>query len=147
MRIIYALSDNLNIIIILVMYNTASLLVERLSSVPYRQFVNDNIFAPLGMASSTYNVTTAKLSGNLAEGYAVEARNVTGGSGWEKTIYRPIPYFLPQESTEVNAGAGGVITSLHDIVRPIALSNAQMFDNLLYRLFGFKPFYWKDGIR
>lgn len=102
------------------MYITASLIVKRLSGIPYPDFVRDHIFAPLGLSSTTFNITAAKASGHLAEGFAVVKSNVSDGEGWFKHTFKPIPFFLPESSAELNAGPGGVITSARDLVCPTA---------------------------
>lgn len=71
---------------------------------------------------STYNITSAALSGHLADGFIAENMNSTTNrtirapEGWFNATYRAIPYFVRQDLGELNAGDGGVITNTKDLV-------------------------------
>lgn len=106
------------------MYATAAYIVQKISRVPFTQFVEKNIFAPLGLVSTTYSVTDAFGTRQLAEGYAVSRENVTQGEGWYKNEYRPIPYW-GDDASGFNAGAGGVISSANDMVRSRSQRNTR----------------------
>lgn len=99
------------------MYMTAALIVERISGKPYIEFVQEKIFEPLGLHSTTYNGTSAELSGHLATGFALFKTNVSNGEGWTKSIHHDMPLFITPDIRPVLAGAGGVLSSSKDIVR------------------------------
>ena len=76
------------------MYIAITLIVERLSGIPYIQFVQDHIFTPLGMHAATYNDTAAEVSGHLSQGFSLTALNSSDGDGWLKSVHRAAPYWL-----------------------------------------------------
>jgi CubicO group peptidase (beta-lactamase class C family) len=53
-----------------VLYAVAALLIERVSGMPYEQFVSSRIFRPLGMCSSAPNANEIRPGSNVATGYA-----------------------------------------------------------------------------
>lgn len=98
------------------MYTVAALVVERVSGVPYIEFVTENVIKPLGLTSTTYNMTTALASGNVADGYAlVNTSDPNIGRGWAEAVQLPIPFWLTQEDLPHWAGPGGVISSANDM--------------------------------
>ena len=100
----------------LAMYMTASLIVERVSGMPFIQFVHDRILAPLGV-QMTYNETAADLTGLLGQGFALTALNASdGGEGWTKSIHRATSFWLHPSSKNLMAGPGGVLASAKDMV-------------------------------
>lgn len=103
------------------MYIAAALIVERISGIPYIDFVQEKIIGPLGLRSTTYNGTAAELEGHLAEGFALLQTNASDGEGWTKSVHRPTSLFLSPEIRPVIAGAGGVLSSAKDIVRSLPI--------------------------
>lgn len=97
------------------MYITASLIIERLSNSKLQTFVNNHIFAPLGMNASTLNFSDPHVNSSISEGFALVTRNASGGEGWTKSIYEPVPYFF-DGTGDALLGAGGVISSATDMV-------------------------------
>jgi D-alanyl-D-alanine-carboxypeptidase/D-alanyl-D-alanine-endopeptidase len=77
-------------------------LVERISGVPYREYVRQNILLPLGLRRATWAVDVAQTQPeNLAVGY------------WGDEPQTP----APRESDGVFDAAGGLYVSLHDYAR------------------------------
>ena len=69
----------------------------------YTSFVEERIFLPLGMTSSTFSLATAKASGKFTQ-------------GWTKRGRRLPPWFN-EDMAFLLAGAGGVISNAIDMVR------------------------------
>ncbi|KZP01794.1 beta-lactamase/transpeptidase-like protein [Calocera viscosa TUFC12733] len=93
------------------MYGAASYIVSKYSKQSYMSFVDERIFKPLGMKSSTYFPDVAFSSGKLAETWLN-----TAGPYFNET--RRVPYFLEDRSEAtigLSAGPGGVISSTKDL--------------------------------
>jgi len=58
-------------------YVALSNIITKLTGIPYIDYVKQHIFDPLGMNSTTYNVTEAKLRGDRTDGYMRAGRNQT----------------------------------------------------------------------
>lgn len=85
------------------MYFLASYIVSTYSGSSFRDFVKNRIFDPLNMTSTTYHGDQAEASGLFSQSLAPEGRR--------------IPYwFLDDATSELVAGAGGVISSTVDMV-------------------------------
>ena len=89
------------------MYTVATHLVEVKSQQSFSHFIQDRIFQPLGMLSTTLQPTAAK-----ARGFS--DRMVTG-SVWDRTnsTYQPIE--MPD--TPESQGAGSIVTSVNDFIK------------------------------
>ena len=85
------------------MYAVGSYIVFTLTGMRYPDFVNSRIFKPLGMTSSTYSIDAALQTGRFTETWT--------------SFGRRIPSWLQEEYVDVTAGAGGVISSVKDLVR------------------------------
>lgn len=72
-------------------------------------YITRNIIAPLGLNSTTYDVSHAEQFGTLADGF------VTNGVGGER-IFKPIPYWTKRGGQDFLAGPGGVISNVKDLV-------------------------------
>ncbi|KII86430.1 hypothetical protein PLICRDRAFT_44025 [Plicaturopsis crispa FD-325 SS-3] len=70
---------------------------------PYTEFVQERIFTPLNMSSSTFSLNAAKAGGKMTQ-------------AWIDTGRR-IPHWLPDNLTELIAGAGGAISSAADMAK------------------------------
>lgn len=77
------------------------IVIEKASGLKYADYVNANIFKPLGMTNTGYDDTAVILS-NRAEGYS------KGGKGWSKamTISMTVPY-----------AAGGLYSTVDDLLK------------------------------
>lgn len=96
---------------------TAAQIVERVSGSPFSTYVQDKIISRLPFPSATYNVTQAKLSGHLADGFVQIRCNVSsGGLGFSKSVYEPTEFFIDEEREDIFAGPGGVSMSANDAV-------------------------------
>ncbi|KAH0589798.1 hypothetical protein H2248_005512 [Termitomyces sp. 'cryptogamus'] len=122
------------------MYETISHLPKRLLNVSFECFVNQHIFKPLGMNASTYSVEEAEarryppdyifsdsldartISANhatesipvMAEGHQYSLRDFYLK---ERGELRPtVPYFQRPGEERIWAGAGGILTSIRDMV-------------------------------
>ncbi len=113
-------------------YVTASHLAPSLTGVRFIDYVQRNIWDPLGMKNSFYNISEARATGRLADGFVKVGRNMTecairmkdstsdamknrklDKSCLGKT--KSIGWFIAGDG-EAHAGPGGVITSANDMV-------------------------------
>jgi len=112
------------------MYNALAHLPQVLLDQSYESYVAENIFKPLGMASSTLRVAEAESRGQLADGFFPDMQDLTQGING---TLRPIIPYLPRPGEEsVMAGAGGVLSSARDLVSSALLSE---FQRLTTRIF------------
>ncbi|KAF7299684.1 Beta-lactamase class penicillin binding protein [Mycena chlorophos] len=82
---------------------------------PFSEYVQENIFDPLGMNSSTYSSISANATGRMADSFG-RVGNTTTNPLLPTEIY-PMPFWLPTgEAGDFASGPGGVITSLRDMV-------------------------------
>jgi CubicO group peptidase (beta-lactamase class C family) len=84
------------------MFTVAAHIIETYSAQTYTSFVEDRIFTPLGMSSSTFSPAKAGKTGRFTQGWA--------GNG------RLLPECLTEEVVPLIAGPGGVISSAVDMV-------------------------------
>lgn len=105
-------------------YAVLAMLVERVSGKSYPEFVQERIFAPLGMKSSVAYVAGKNEVPRRAFGY----RRAKDGKGWD---------FSDQSSTSAVLGDGGIYTNVEDMANWDAglrehklLSAAEMRDAL-----------------
>ena len=82
-------------------------LVSHYANKTYADFVEERLFARLGMASSTYSPSVAHSSGLLTD-------------TWTKSGRR-IPFWARDETAELSAGPAGVISSAEDLVKWLAV--------------------------
>lgn len=75
------------------------------------EFVEERIWKPLNMTSTTFYESVASADGQLTQSWTI------GG--------RRIPYWEPDEQISVNAGPGGIISNVVDMVCfcPLLASN------------------------
>lgn len=85
------------------MYMVGSYVVSQLTGMRYVDFVDERIFKPLGMSSSTYSIDAAIQSGKFTETWTY--------------FGRLIPPWLEEGFVDLAAGPGGVISSVEDLVR------------------------------
>ncbi len=86
------------------MFSTGAYIVKKYSSTnDYPAFINDRIFTPLGMKSSTFSANAAQGSGNLSQSWTAHSQR--------------IPFWYTDFSVDMIAGAGGVISNVVDLVR------------------------------
>ena len=74
----------------------------------YVRFAQDRILNPLGMDATTFSPLAAHKSGKLSQSWTAHAQ--------------PIPFWFPQKTEEFNAGHGGLITSVVDLVGMLMVS-------------------------
>lgn len=72
------------------------------SGKPYTEFVRERILDHLNMTSTTFSPSKAARSGRLAQAWIASGRR--------------IPFWISDEIVELNAGPGGVISSVVDMV-------------------------------
>lgn len=89
------------------MFTVASYLVEQLSGRAFPDFLEERVFAPLGMASTN-------LQPERARGKGLGDR-MTPGHAWDPEAQRYLEFFSP-ESPEAQ-GAGSIITSVDDYIK------------------------------
>ncbi|KAI9567885.1 beta-lactamase/transpeptidase-like protein [Boletus coccyginus] len=90
-----------------IMYMVADHVIATYAGQSYTSFVEDRIFAPLGMTSSTFSPTKAEASGKFTQGWTKEGRRV--------------PEWLNEHTAFLMAGPGGVISSAVDMVKWISM--------------------------
>jgi len=84
------------------MYTLSSYIISHYTG-SYTSFVKDRIFTPLDMTSTTFSLSEAVLSGEMADAWTNSGRR--------------IPNWLTDEQIELTAGPGGIISSVEDMVR------------------------------
>ncbi|KAL8292333.1 hypothetical protein RQP46_001799 [Phenoliferia psychrophenolica] len=92
------------------MFMTAAYLVSKLTSTPFTDFVTSAIFKPLNMTASTFSPDTSPTSwAHLSDSFMT----LDNGTVSE------IPYGFKEsfEDLQVNAGAGGVVSSARDLMK------------------------------
>jgi hypothetical protein len=85
------------------MYMVGAYIVSTLSGMRFVDFVDHRIFKPLGMNSSTYSTDAAIRSGRFTNTWT--------------SFGRLIPPWIGEESVDLMAGPGGVISSVEELVR------------------------------
>lgn len=98
------------------MYETLSYLPVLLLNQTYESYIAQHIFEPLNMTSSTYYVAEAEARGTLADGFQWDMQDLTRGING--TLIPTVPYFLRAGEESIWSGAGGVLSSARDLVRP-----------------------------
>ncbi|KLO13808.1 beta-lactamase/transpeptidase-like protein [Schizopora paradoxa] len=84
------------------MYTTGAYIIKKFSPThDYPDFVEDRIFSPLGMKSSTFSPSVARKSGNLTQSWTAHSQR--------------IPFWYPDSAVDVVAGLGGIITNVIDL--------------------------------
>lgn len=136
------------------MYTALSYLPQLLVGTPYGDYVKQHIFTPLGLNATTYSYDVAKASGHLADGFDREGLNRSEdvfGKGTPRAMEYPgwdlpggesgncmstsVPDTFLSATNEyrvVLSGAGGVIMSAKDAVRPSI--HVQLYYSTLIRL-------------
>ncbi|KAF9057542.1 beta-lactamase/transpeptidase-like protein [Panaeolus papilionaceus] len=95
------------------MYETLSYLPQVLLGQTFESYIDEHLFKPLNMTSSTYSVAEAEARGTLADGFERDMQDrVCGRNG---TVIPGIPYFQRPGEEYTWAGAGGVLTSARDL--------------------------------
>lgn len=84
------------------MYMVADHVIATYAGQSYTSFVEDRIFAPLGMTSSTFSPTKAEASGKFTQGWTKEGRR--------------LPEWFNEHTAFLMAGPGGIISSAVDMV-------------------------------
>jgi len=84
------------------MYMIVARIIAKYTAGSYASFVQDRIFTPLRMTSSTFSINKAASSGRLTQTWA--------------SIGRRIPLSFAEDSVDLLAGAGGVISTAEDMV-------------------------------
>ncbi|KAF8557186.1 beta-lactamase/transpeptidase-like protein [Imleria badia] len=89
-----------------IMYMVAADVIATYSGRPYTSFVEERIFAPLGMTSSTFSPIKAEASDKFTQGWTKDGRRV--------------PECFTEETTFVMAGPGGIISNAVDMAKWIS---------------------------
>jgi CubicO group peptidase (beta-lactamase class C family) len=98
------------------MYTLAAHIVSQLTATPFAEYVTRNIISPLGLSSTTYNISQTEHSGKLVDGFVDTGKDEKKGEGRGKLRFRPVRYWNWERSEDLSAGAGGVISSATDMV-------------------------------
>ncbi|TDL29088.1 beta-lactamase/transpeptidase-like protein [Rickenella mellea] len=84
------------------MYITAAHIISTCSG-SYLKYAKEKIFDPLGMTSTTFWAGEAERTGKLTQSWAAHGQR--------------IPYWMPDDVVELNAGPGGIITNTIDLAK------------------------------
>ncbi|KAF8189864.1 beta-lactamase/transpeptidase-like protein [Mycena galopus ATCC 62051] len=97
------------------MYTVLSHLPQALLNITYEEYVQDNIFTPLGLADTTYFYADAVKTGRLADGFLRQDANQTEDPFAQGSV-RVLP-FWDQTTTKshVTSGDGGVISTAREM--------------------------------
>ncbi|KAJ6511836.1 beta-lactamase/transpeptidase-like protein [Mycena vulgaris] len=95
------------------MYETLSHLQPTLLNQPFEAYIAEHIFAPLGMAASTYSVAEAEARGTLAHGFHWSMKDALAGRNG--TLSATVPYFQRPGEERIWAGAAGILSSARDL--------------------------------
>ncbi|KAJ7054958.1 beta-lactamase/transpeptidase-like protein [Mycena amicta] len=85
------------------MYIAGAYVVSKYSGMAYRDFFEERVFKPLNMTSSTMHPDVANATGRFSQ-------------TWSPLDARRIPFFISEHSADIIADAGGVISSVEDLV-------------------------------
>ena len=85
-------------------YEALALLVERVAGTDLGEFMNRELFAPLGMETAAFRMRPSTVIPDRAIGYAPDST----GTGWVEEDHHPANWLI---------GAGGMYASLADFVR------------------------------
>ncbi|KAJ7334791.1 beta-lactamase/transpeptidase-like protein [Mycena albidolilacea] len=85
------------------MYFTGAYVISKYSGSSYRDFVEERILLPLRMTSSTLYPNRAIESGRFSQSWSPSRRR--------------IPFFMPEHTADLIAGAGGVMSTVGDMVQ------------------------------
>ncbi|KAF5346704.1 hypothetical protein D9756_010344 [Leucocoprinus leucothites] len=101
------------------MYESLSYLPTLLLNQTFESYINQHIFSPLNMTSSTYSIAEAERRGTFADGFQDHMRDLTRGINGTKRA--TVPYFARPGEERIWAGAGGVLTSARDLVTWVSM--------------------------
>ena len=85
------------------MYMVGAHIISKLSGMLYQAFASSRLFAPLNMSSTTFYPSDAMAAGKFTQFWA-------GNNG------RRIPAWFSDEDVPLLSGAGGVMSSVTDMV-------------------------------
>jgi len=111
------------------MYETLSYLPEILLNQTYESYIAQHIFNPLNMTASTFSVAEAEARGTLTDGFQRDMQDVTKGENG--TLTAIVPHYERPGEERTLAGAGGILASARDLVRPFNGGNPMKFDVLI----------------
>ncbi|KAG9311213.1 beta-lactamase/transpeptidase-like protein [Chiua virens] len=86
-----------------IMYMVASHVIATYSGQPYTSFVEERVFSPLGMTSSTFSPTKAEAFGKFTQGWSEDGRR--------------IPECFDENMAFMMAGTGGIISNAVDMAK------------------------------
>ncbi|KAF8436227.1 beta-lactamase/transpeptidase-like protein [Boletus edulis BED1] len=99
-----------------IMYMVAAHVIETYAGQSYTSFVQERIFVPLGMTSTTFSPAEAEASGQMTHGWTSEGRRV--------------PECFNEETAFAMAGPGGIISNAIDMAKWISTwINEGVYDN------------------
>lgn len=95
------------------MYDSLSYLPTLFLNQTFESYIDQHIFTPLNMSSSTYSVAEAENRGTLADGFQYHMRDLARGINGTKRAM--VPFFDRPGEEAIRAGAGGVLASARDL--------------------------------
>ena len=72
------------------------------SGMPYPEFIHKRVLNVLNMSSTTFSAKKASMRGSLTQSWTTSGRR--------------IPFWSDDELLDLNAGAGGIISNVFDMV-------------------------------
>ena len=87
------------------MYAVGAYIVSTLTGMRFVDFVNNRIFKPLGMSSTTYSIDEALQTGRFSETWT--------------SFGRLIPPWIQEEYVDLVAGTAGIISCVDDLARHV----------------------------
>ncbi|KAF9232374.1 beta-lactamase/transpeptidase-like protein [Melanogaster broomeanus] len=90
-----------------IMYVVGAHIIATYADKPYTSFVEERIFSPLGMSSSTFSPEKAESSGKFSQGWTKDGRR--------------LPQWFSEDTAFLFAGPGGVISSAVDMSKWILM--------------------------
>ena len=85
------------------MYMVGAYVVSTLTGMRFTDFVNNRIFKPLGMSSSTYSIDEALQTGRFTDTWT--------------SFGRLIPPWIEEEYVDLVAGTAGIVSNVEDLAR------------------------------
>ncbi|KIJ11027.1 hypothetical protein PAXINDRAFT_177403 [Paxillus involutus ATCC 200175] len=89
-----------------IMFMVGAHIITTYTDQPYTSFVEERIFSPLGMTSSTFSPNKAEASGKFTRGWAKDGRR--------------IPEWFTEDTAFLKAGPGGIISTAIDMSKWIS---------------------------
>ncbi|KAF9441628.1 beta-lactamase/transpeptidase-like protein [Macrolepiota fuliginosa MF-IS2] len=101
------------------MYEALSYLPRLLLNQSFESYINQHIFQPLNMSSSTYSIKVAEGREAFAHGFQWHMRDFSRGINGTRRA--TVPYFFRPGEETMWAGAGGILLSARDLATWVSM--------------------------